>query len=94
MEGATKLGTLFQLRCGQVLATTRNIFLYHPNAGERPALPVTPAGARLFVRHATGGRGVLPAPALATLLEMLKTYFWSCVEPLEPLEPGPLPAFP
>ena len=91
MEGATTLRTLFRLRCGQVLATTRNIFLDYPKAGERPALPVTPAGARLFVRHATGGRGALPAPALTTLLEMLKTYFWSCVEPLEPAPRVALP---
>ncbi|HEY1146181.1 MAG TPA: hypothetical protein VGE84_07570 [Allosphingosinicella sp.] len=90
-EGDAGLDALYRLRCGQVLATTRNIFLYRSGEGDLPALPVTLAGARLFVRQATGGRGALPAAALASLLELLKAHFWSCVKPLEPL---PRAAFP
>lgn len=84
MEGDRGLEALYRLRCGQVLATTRNIFLYRSGEGDPPALPVTPAGARLFVRQATGGRAALPPAGLTSLLELLKARFWLCVKPLEP----------
>lgn len=83
-EGDAGLDALYRLRCGQVLATTRNIFLYSSGEGDLPALPVTLAGARLLVRQATGGRGVLPAAGLTSLLGLLKAHFWACVQPLDP----------
>lgn len=82
--GSSGLEQVYRERRGQVLATTRNIFLYRGRPGDRPALPVTPASARLFVRHATAGRGTLPDPALSALLDRLQARLWACVEAMEP----------
>lgn len=84
-SGGGELDRLYRERRAQVLATTRNIFLYRGRPGDRPALPVTAASARLFVRHATAGRGALPAPALADLLGRMQARLWACVKPLTPV---------
>lgn len=90
-KGDVGLEALYRLRCSQVLATTRNIFLYRSEQGHLPAFPVTPASARLFVRQATGGRGALARAGLENLHELLKARFWACVQPLDP---SPRAAFP
>lgn len=73
----------YEQRRREVLATTRNIYLYAGRGADRPIVPVTQASAKLFLRKLGYGH-ILPhvAPRLA---ETLSTHFWSCARHFRPL---------
>ena len=72
----------YEQRCREALATTPNIFLYHKRGAELPILPVTPSGAKLFLRRI--GHARIPPQAVARLADVLASYFWLCVQHFQP----------
>lgn len=73
----------YEQRCREVLATTPNIYLYERHGADTPILPVTRAGAKLFLRNLGHGH---PSPHIVQrLAELLGAYFWSCARNFQPL---------
>ena len=80
---AGDLVSCYEQRCREALATTPNIFLYQRRGADIPTLPVTPSGAKLFLRKI--GQRRPPPETVHRLVELLSTCFWSCVRQFQPL---------